>query len=253
MVYLEAPELKPVTRKTLLDVANVITDAPAYALQNQLKYEPRIMDGANRLVPEPGEKKIFDKRAGKDSFVTPELFTAYRGLDESLLNGMGAGAAELEALFAAGEPLFVEEQVQKLLLNPQAEDITPDGGAMTDAKAVLGLLEQWMATRFLYQPMLSGNLLAINLIQPGVPTITETPHGAPIASAAGYGAEGPGGRVAGPGAAWLYISGQINIWPGKAQAAVSGPNLERNRDLSLVEKSYAASIDGPVAAILIGY
>ena len=251
MVYLEAPELKPVTRHTLMDVANVITDAPAYALQNRLKYQPRILDGANRLIPEQGEKKTFDKRTGED--VSPEVFTAYRGLDEPLLNGAGAGAPELEALFVAGESMFVEDRVQELLLNPEAEDITPAGGALTDAKAALGLLEQWIAERYLYQPTLSGNLLAINLIQPGVPTITETPHGAPIASAAGFSAVGPGGVEAGAGQAWLYISGQINIWPGEAGRATSGPNLERNRDLSLVEKSYAVSLDGPVAAILIGY
>lgn len=252
MVYLEAPQLTPVTRKTLFDVANVITDAPAYALMTALKYQPRIMDGANRPIPTgEGEKKVFDKRTGED--ITPELFTAYRGLDESLLNGAGAGAAELEALFTAGEPLFVEDRVQDLLLNPVAEDITPAGGAVTNAKAAIGLLEQWMASRFLYQPTLSGNLLAANLIQPGTPYVTETMHGAPIASAAGYGDVGPGGVEAGEGEAWLYISGQINIWTGSTPTAVSGSYLERNRDFSLVEKSYAASIDGPVAAILIGY
>ena len=253
MVSIEAPQLKPVTRKTLLDTANVITDAPAYTLMQALKYEPRIMGGTNRPVPTgKDEKKTFEKRTAEN--VTPKLFQAYRGLDESLLNGVGAAGPELEALFTAGEPLFVEERVQELLLNPAAVDITPTPGtALTDAKAVLGLLEQWMATRFLYQPTLSGNLLAVNLIQPGVPTITETPHGAPIASAAGYGAVGPDGLEAGPGEAWLYISGQINIWTGSPAKAVSASNLERNRDLTLVEKSYAASIDGPVAAILIGY
>ena len=252
MVYLEAPQLKPVTRQTLLDVANTITDAPAYALLNALKYQPRILDGANRPVPAEGEKKTFDKRTAEN--VTPKLFQAYRGLDESLLNGAGYGAAELAELFKAGEPLFVEERVQELLLNPAAVDITPTPGtALTDPKAALGLLEQWIATRFLYQPTLSGNLLAVNLIQPGVPTITETPHGAPIASAAGFSAEGPDGQEAGPGEAWLYISGQINIWTGATPAVVSGSALDRNRDLSLAEKSYAASVDGPVAAILIGY
>lgn len=251
MVYLEAPELKPVTRQTLLDVANVITDAPAYALMQALKYQPRIMDGENRPVPAKGEKKVFDKRSKDD--VTPELFAAYRGLDESLLNGPGEGAAELEALFAAGEPMFVEDRVQDLLLNPAAEDITPAGGAVTNPKAAIGLLEQWIAERFLYQPTLSGNLLATNLIQPGTPYATETMHGAPIASAAGFSNVGPGGVEAGAGQAWLYISGQINIWPGEAGRATSGSNLERNRDLSLAEKSYAVSIDGPVAAILIGY
>lgn len=251
MVYLEAPELKPATRQTLMDVANVITGAPAYALQNRLKYQPRILDGANRPVPAEGEKKTFDKRTGED--VSPEVFTAYRGLDEPLLNGAGEGAAELEALFAAGEAMFVEDRVQELILNPEAVDITPASGAVTNAKAAIGLLEQWMADRYLYQPTLSGNLLAANLIQPGTPYVTETMHGAPIASAAGYSAVGPGGVEAGAGQAWLYISGQINIWPGEAGRATSGPNLERNRDLSLVEKSYAVSLDGPVAAILIGY
>lgn len=252
MVYIEAPELTPVSRQTLMDVANIITGAPAYALQNKLKYQPRILDGVNRPVPTEGEKKTFDKRSTDNTEL--EVFTAYRGLDEPLMNGAGEGAAELEALFAAGEPMFVEDRVQDLLLNPAAEDITPTPGtALTDAKAALGLLEQWIAERFLYQPTLSGNLLAINLIQPGVPYITETAHGAPIASAAGFSATGPDGQVAGAGEAWLYISGQINIWPGEAGPATSGPNLERNRDLSLAEKSYAVSIDGPVAAILIGY
>lgn len=251
MVYLEAPQLNPTTRQTLLDVANVITDAPPYALMKALKYQPLIMDGANRDVPASSEKKVFDKRTKET--VTPELFTAYRGLNESLLNGQGEGAAELEALFAAGEPQFVEAKVQTLLLNPKAENITPASGAVTSAKAALGLLEQWIAERFLYQPTLSGNLLAANLIQPGSPYVTETMHGAPIASAAGFSATGPDGVVAGAGQAWLYISGQINIWPGKAGAAISASSLERNRDLSLVEKSYGASIDGPVAAILIGY
>lgn len=250
MVYIEAPELTPVSRQTLMDVANVITGAPAYALQNKLKYQPRILGGVNRPVPAEGEKKVFDKRSPDNTEL--QVFTAYRGLDEPLLNGLGEGASELEALFAAGEPMFVEDRVQELLLNPVAEDITPDSGAVTDAKAALGLLEQWIAERFLYQPTLSGNLLAINLIQPGSPYITETAHGAPIASAAGFSATGPDGTVAGAGEAWLYISGQINIWPGEA-AVNNGPNLERNRDLSLAEKSYAVSIDGPVAAILIGY
>lgn len=251
MVSIETPALVPATRKTLLDIANVITDAPPYALQNKLKYQPLIMDGRNRPVPPEDEKKVFDKRLAED--ITPELFSAYRGLDESLLNGPGAGAAELEALFAAGEPLFVEGRVQELLLNPQAVDITPASGPVTNAKAALGLLEQWIAERYLYQPTLSGNLLAAELIQPGVPYVTETMHGVQVASAAGFGTGGPGGTEAAAGQAWLYISGQINIWTGGKPSAHNGPNLERNRDLSLVEKSYAASIDGPVAAILIGY
>lgn len=251
MVALETPPLAPASRTTLLDVASVSTDAPGYSLQNPLKYQPHIMDGGNRDAPTGDAKKVFDKRAAED--LETKVFTAYRGLDESLLNGPGFGQAELEKLFVAGEPLYVERKVQQVLLNDLAVDITPTQGTpLTNAKAALGLLEQWIAERYLFQPSLSGNMLATNLIQPGIPYITETSHGAPIASAAGYQPAGPGGQVAGPGEAWLYIHGQINIWTRPA-AVLSGARYEQNRDLSLVEKSYAVSVDGPVAAILIGY
>lgn len=252
MVALEAPELAPIARKTLLDVANVVTGAPEYALQNKLKYEPRILDGANRAVPTDGSDKVFDKRSGTD--VEPKLFTIYRGLDDPLLRGVGSGQAELEKLFEAGESLYVEARVQELLLSPAAVDITPTPGtALTDLDAALGLLEQWIATRYLYRPTLSANLLAVDLIQRGRPAATTvTVHGTPIASAAGFGSDGPGAAVAGPGQAWLYISGQINVWKGAA-AVSNGPDLKKNRDISLVEKSYAVSIDGPVAAVLVGF
>ncbi|QWY82763.1 hypothetical protein PP641_gp022 [Arthrobacter phage SilentRX] len=250
MVALEAPELATSARKTLLDAAHVVTDAPEYALQNALKYEPRIVDGVIRDVPTDGSAKLFDKRSAND--VTPELFTAYRGLDEPLLRGLGEGQAELEKLFEAGESLFVEDKVQELLLNTDAVDITPGGTAVTDAKGALGLLEQWIATRYLFRPTISGDLLAANLISPGTPYATETVSGTPIAQAAGFSKTGPGGKVAGEREAWLYISGQINIWKGAASVQ-GGPALKQNRDFSLVEKSYAVSIDGPVAAILVGF
>lgn len=249
MVALEAPELAASARKTLLDVANVITGAGEYALQNKLKYEPRILDGANRDVPTDGSDKTFDKRDGTD--VEPKLFTAYRGLDEPLLRGVDTGQAELEKLFEAGESIFVEDKVQKLLLNT-ATDITPGGTAVTDVKGALGLLEQWIATRYLYRPLIAGDLLAANLISPGTPYVDTTVSGTPIAQAAGFSKTGPGGKVAGATETWLYISGQLNIWKGSASVQ-GGPALKQNRDFSLVEKSYAVSIDGPVAAILVGF
>lgn len=250
MVAIDAPALAAATRKTLLDVATVSTDLPGYALQTALDYEPFITGGANRAVPGAGVEKVFDTRPAD---VSTEVFSAYRGLDEALLLGAGAGASELEALFEAGESLYVEEKVQTLLLSPAATDITPTPGTpVTDMKAAIGLLEQWIASRYLYRPTLSGNLLAVNLVQSGTPFTTETVHGTPIASAAGYGTDGPGAAVSGPTTAWLYISGQINIWKGPAEVQTAS-DLKKNRDLALVEKSYAVSIDGPVAAILVGF
>jgi hypothetical protein len=251
MVAIQTPALAAPVRRTLLDVAGISTDIPAYALYNQLDYDSTIVTSTNRDVPTDGSEKVFDKRDLKDT-TDVKIFTAYLGADEPLLNGAGAYTSDLEALFEAGESLFVEAKVQELLLNPAAVDITPGGVALADAKAALGLLEQWMATRYLYRPIVAGDLLATNLIQPGVPAITETAHGTPIASAAGFTKTGPGGKIAGDREAWLYIAGQINLWKGPASVN-SAPDPIHNRDLSLVEKSYAAAIDGPVAAILVGF
>lgn len=252
MVAIDAPALAASVRRTLLDVANVSTDIPGYALYQKLDYEPHILDGANRDAPADDTEKVFDKRTAED--VSLEVFTAYRGLDEPLLRGAGASTAELEALFEAGEALFVEDKVQELLLSPSAVDITPTPGTpVKDLDAALGLLEQWIASRYLFRPTISADLLAVSLIQRGRPaTMTETVQGTPIASAAGFGADGPGSAVAGPGTAWVYVSGQINIWKGPAKP-YNAPDPIHNRDISLVEKSYAVSIDGPVAAILVGF
>jgi hypothetical protein len=253
MVEIPTPALAPAARRTLLDAANVSTDIPAYALFHKLAYDKAITDGANRDIPTDDSDKIFDKR-DLDDTTELQIFTAYRGADEPLLNGPGAYTPELEKLFEAAEPIFVEEKVQKLLLSPNAVDITPTPGtAVKDLDAALGLLEQWIATRYQFQPVISGNLLAVDLIQKGRPAaLTETVHGTVIASAAGFGTDGPGAAVSGAGQAWLYISGQINIWKGPANVQ-GAPDPTRNRDLSLVEKSYAVSLDGPVAAILVGF
>jgi hypothetical protein len=252
MVAVETPAQPAAVRKTLLDAANVSTDIPSYALFHALSYDTPIVTGANRDVPAPGTDKVFDKR-DLDDTTELQIFTAYRGADEPLLNGAGAYSPELEKLFEAAEPLFLEEKVQELLLSPAAVDITPTPGTpVKDMKAALGLLEQWISSRYLFRPTISGNLLAVNLVQSGTPATTETVHGTPIASAAGFGTDGPGTAVAGPGTAWVYISGQINIWKGPAKP-YSAPDPIHNRDFSLVEKSYAVSIDGPVAAILVGF
>ncbi|UOK18339.1 hypothetical protein SEA_BRUHMOMENT_22 [Arthrobacter phage BruhMoment] len=255
MVAIEAPVLAPAVRRTLLDVANVQTDLPPYALMQgglrPLKYEPVLHIGVLTDIPTDNSDKSFQKLRGQTK--TPQLFGAYMGLDDPLLNGLGAGAPELEALFTAGEALYVEDKVQKLVLSPAAVDLTPTPGTpLKDVKAAIGLLEQWHASRYLYRPTLSGNLLALNLIQSGTPATTETVNGTPIAAAAGYGTDGPGNAVSTASSAWLYISGQINVWKGEA-AQATGPDLHRNRDLTLIEKRYAASVEGPVAAVLIGF
>jgi hypothetical protein len=251
MFALDAPEPKRSERRGLLSVANVIRGVNPYAL-----YEPQTFQvsigGTNRAVPTDGSDKIFDQRPEDGETV---LFQQYRGIDLSLLEGPGAGQQILQGLFEAGESRGVEESVQDLLLNQNAVDITPTPGTpVKNLKHALGLLEQYAAEHYSYEPVISGNLFATLLIpelQAKPDGSLETVLGTPIAAAAGYGAEGPGAASAAAGTAWLYISGQINIWESPVNI-VSGPALEKNRELTLAEKAYAASVDGFAAAILVG-
>lgn len=253
MAEIDTPVLAPSTRPNLLDAANVIDGAPGYQFLEEHLYETRLVAPDNRDIPAEGEEKVFGDRDGVEHTET-KLFGAYRGANEQLMRGVGYGSSEVGELFTLGEALFVEGKVQELLLNPAATDITPTPGTpVTNIKAAIGLLEQWIATRYLYRPTISGDLLAVNLIEDTKPPSSlETTAKTPIALAAGYGADGPGAVVAAEGQAWLYIHGQVNIWR-SATATYPAQDLINNRELHLVERQYAASLDGPAAAILVGF
>lgn len=250
---IDAPALQKSTRPTLLDSVNVIDNAPGYVFLQEHEYETLLTNPGNADIPAEGVDKVFGNRDDVDN-TGIELFGAYRGLDEQLMRGVGFGGSQVQELFTLGESLFVEDKVQELLLSPAAVDITPTPGtAVTNLKAAIGLLEQWIATRYLYRPTISGNLLAVNLIDDTKPPSSlETTAKTPIAVAAGFGTDGPGSAVAGAGTAWLYIHGQVNVWRGQVQT-YPAQDLILNRELTLVERQYAASIDGPVAAILVGF
>lgn len=251
MFAIDAPETKRSPRRGLLSVANVVRGANPYALYAEQTYQTGFQ-GHNRLVPEEGVDKTFDTRPDDMETV---LFQQYRGIDLSLLEGPGAGQEILQRIFEDGESYAVEDAIQDLLLNPEAVDITPTAGApVKNLKHALGLLEQYAADHYTGEPVISGNLFATMLIpelQAKPDGSLETVLGTPIAAAAGYGAEGPGSASAAAGTAWLYITGQINIWESAVNIA-SGPALEKNRELTLAEKAYAASVEGFAAAILVG-
>jgi hypothetical protein len=252
MTAIETPKLEASTRPTLFDVANVI-EAPGYQLFVDHEYETFATTHGLLEIPDVGVEKTFEKRSDLDP-KTPVRFGAYQGLDEFLLRGEGKGAEEVARLFALGEALWVERNVQELVLGPVAVDITPTPGtAVTNIKAAVGMLEQYMAENYLYRPVITGSIVAVSLIEDTKPPSSlQTVANTPIGIAAGYGVEGPDGTDAGAGKAWLYISGQINIWRGETSVDVA-EDLKKNRELSLAERRYAATVDGPVAAILVGF
>lgn len=52
--------------------------------------------------------------------------------------------------------------------------------------------------------------------------------------------------------AWVYITGQVNIWQDDVEV-IEGPSLKENRDRHLAEASFTVTLDGGfTAAILIG-
>jgi hypothetical protein len=235
----------------LLDVANVITDQADSLAFHGVKHR-LTLDGHTRTVPAPGTDKTFDEVEYGEGVE----FATYRGIESALLLGEDAAAIAEEA-FSAGETFAVEQAVQDLLLNPNAVDLTPvPGTAVTNVKAAIGLLEQWMRENYTGLPLLHTNLfgssLALELVTSGGSDPLRTVNGTVISVGGGYGTAGPGGGTATGKQAWLYISGQVNLWKGSLNLPEAA-DLPGNRKFALAERAYAASIDGPVAAILIGF
>lgn len=248
LYLVEAPKVAPATGG-LLPLANVITTEADRVAFHGPTHEA-VLSGHTRTVPTDNSNKVFDKI----QYIDGVTFASYRGIDSALLLGVD-GEPIARDQFEAGESYAIESAVQSLLLNPKAVDITPTPGTpVTNVKAALGLLEQYMADNYTGLPLLHGNRFAVSLplelVREGGKL--STINGSPIANGGGYGPAGPGSVTAPAKAAWLYASGQVNLWRGKLNV-VSGPAQYNNRDFALAETPYAATIDGPVAAILVGF
>lgn len=246
MYAIEAPEVKE-AHGGLLAVANVVRSAEGRTFIEGVTYESTQGTVTREYVE--GEDKEFDL----DTEVTSEEFTLYKGVDSALFVDT-ASQTEARNLFGAGETVAVEAAVQRLLLNPVAVDITPTPGtAVTNLRGALGLLQQAAGKAITGQPLIHSNLLGTELMRDlkvdGDSLATK--QGTPIANGAGYGATGPGGLVAAAGTAWVYISGQVNLWVSNINA-VETQDLKKNRNIILVEAQYVATIDTPVYAILVG-
>jgi len=245
---IDAPANSQTAVGGLLSVANTV-DSSGLETFYGVQYLS-VLSGHSRVWIE-GEEKVFDKLPT----VEGDKFTLYRGIETSLLMQSGVGEPEVLRAFTASAGYGIEQHLQKLM-NDEAVDITPTPGTpVTNIKAAVGLLEQYAADRYAGLPLLHGNKLAVELI----PELRDrdgklfTVNGTPIANGAGYGPEGPGDLTADPAEAWLYITGQINIWQESVEV-IEGPSLKENRDRHLAEGTYVATIDGGfTAAILIGF
>lgn len=203
---------------------------------------PTVSTAGDTPIPD----KVFDQLETNETV----LFQSYRGADSPLLLGEDA-AAIVGAAYDRAESYAVGKKVQQLLLSPDAVDITPTPGTpVTNPRLALGLLEQWARDNSTFAPTISGNALALTLVEDAIDGL-KTIIGTPVVLAAGYGTDGPGSEVAGAGEAWLYIHGRITVWRGPNDP-LEATDYRKNRKAALAEGSYAASVDSFVAAILVG-
>lgn len=250
MFKVEAPKVLLPARGGLLSAANVIRDQADVAAYHGLSYEG-LPCGTSREIPEPGTDKEFDQLTEQEGV----LFGVYRGLETPLLLGT-PDTTDIKTLFDGGETVAVEKAVQRLLLNPVAEDLTPTPGTpVKNAKAALGILQQYAAERYSGLPLLHANryvseLLTELVVDPET-FVQHTRQGTPLANGGGYSSTGPDGAEAPEGAGWLYISGQINIWQGEVNL-IATTNQQENRNYVLAEAVYAATVECFAAAILVG-
>lgn len=245
---IDAPAIEP-AKGGLLESSSVsVQNTPGYELYYGVQYVP-VLEGHNRPVPAEGEDKVFEKIEGLTKSIP---FQTYRGVDVSLMRFHGQAPALAEAAYKGSESYGVEAALQEKVLNPAA--VVLGSAAITNRRLALGIVEQYARDNFSGLPLISGNALALTLmgeLLDSSGTELTTKLGTPVVLAGGYGPTGPGGAVAAENEAWLYVTGGINIWRGTVQV-VEGPALRDNRELGLAEAQYAASIDGPVAAIRVG-
>lgn len=246
-LLVEVPDVAPAIGG-LLHHANIITERADSAAFHGVQHEVTL-DGQTRIVPAPGTDKTFDQIA----YVDGVEFSLYRGVEGALL--VDAKPIDIaKAAFERGESYAVEGRVQELLFNPVAVDITPTPGTpVTNLRYALGLLEQYAAANIAGAPLIHGNRVGVTLIPEliGEGADLRTIHSTPVVNGGGYAAKGPAVSPAPAGAAWLYISGRVNLWQGTLGLQAT-KDLPANRQHALAERTYAATVDGPVAAILVG-
>lgn len=198
----------------------------------------------------PAANKVFDKQ----TVIEASPFSLYRGVEDDILVGDNSAGEAIRA-FKANESYGVEAKLQELVLNPVAEDLTPTPGTpVTNLRYAVGLLEQYAADNYSGLPLIHGNKVATTLILPELVAeggVLQTVHGTPVAAGGGYGAAGPDSVTAGTGEAWLYITGQVNVWRGPI-GEYAARDLNGNRAYALAEATYVATVECFVAAILVG-
>lgn len=215
----------------------------------------------------PGESPGSPGRPGEKEFCPPRHeyaapVTLYAGAECSALGWSYEEArAHVLATLELGEQRALEEAFQRYTLGPQAVDLTPEEGPVDLAQGV-AVLEGCLAEEYggqgvLHVPTGVAALLGCCNIAREDGGVLRTLAGNCVVIGAGYSRAnaGPGGEPAGPGEAWLYISGPVvvrrgpvDVVPDQAGASV---DTRFNTRRVLAERTYVPATTCAVCAIRV--
>lgn len=206
---------------------------------------------------EPGDDPCgptAEKLADGFNFVEGVPFGIYHGVECFIADDVAERAGRAERSFTLMESHHVEEKLWPILAD-KAVDITPAGGPVKP-KLALGLLLEYAGSNYPGVPMLHfGRILAPVLVSEKLVEEGESDAaavgGAQYINGTGYTSRiGPDGVDAGPGAVWVYISGQVRLWrtPFVTNEAYYAP---KNKHLAITEREYVATVETFVAGIRV--
>lgn len=253
MLRIETPQLEA-SRGGLLSAVEVVK-TPSSEINFAEQFEG-VLDGT------PSAIKLFREQVGEVTKTPIEAqnfdsygFTAYTLVENSLLY-VTDSAQQVEAAHKRGLSVAVEKGVESLLLSVNALDLTPTPGTpVTNARAALGILEQYAGANSGFLPVIHTNRLGASLlrdlkIDESKWTI-HTKQGSPVANGAGYEGATIGAVTPTAGQAWVYVTTGLFIMQYDHDTK-EGRNLATNTASALVESDFLIANAGVVGAVLLG-
>lgn len=270
----ESPECRP-SRYGLNSVANIVERSDsewAKGLEfDQLpcSYDPGIVSG--QCPPLPEQHKTAAR--GFDT-ITSDAFAIYAGWECSTLSG-GAEQAwdNADKLLERNWWRSIERamwtgldqddnEIRETLGTAEVTDLTPEGGPL-DVTAGVAVLESFFGDCSDCLPIIHANrglatfFAERNLVRPDGEDLRFVGTGSLAAVGAGYSSTGPGGQVADPGTAWMYITGGVTVTHGPRFFAPERGDLAGAVDRSIndirvfAERFVAIQIDCCIGAVQV--
>jgi hypothetical protein len=261
-VLVEAPTVEPAPGGLLrafppVDFTNPIMGrfGSYYESENCGEIVNSLEDAAEQLCGPTAEKE-FDE--GRGDLVFSDIHTVYAGKTCNLVGGFVQNDAQrlAERKLELTSSIALERHLWSAVFAERAEDLTPAGGAVKPKRG-LAILEEYAGERYGVVPVVHGGrqvsvyLAGETLLNDDADQAAAT-GGALYVNGGGYSSKvGPGGVVAGPNEAWLYITGWITISRGELVSPGTVITPKKNLGYVLAERTYNTTVECLVGAIRV--